>query len=67
LGDVGRADYRESCLRKLIAMRSYERGGFKREFLEIKGIPLCSIEHTVSISPRNGRFWEAAPEGDGAI
>ena len=58
LGDVGRADDRASCLRKCIAMRSDERGGLKREFLAIKGIPRCGIEHTVSLSPRNGRCGE---------
>ena len=40
VGDVGRADDRGSCLRKRIAVRSYERGGFKRAFLAIKGRPL---------------------------
>ena len=64
-GDVGRADDPGSCLRKLIAMRFSERGGFKREFLAIKGIPLHGIEHTVSVSPRNERFQGASPEGGG--
>ena len=43
------------------------RDGFKREFLEIKGLPIGGLKHSVSASPRNERFWGVQLSGDGAI
>jgi hypothetical protein len=45
-----------SSLRKLMAMRSSGRAGFRREFLEIKGIERNHSMHTVSASPTNEGF-----------
>jgi len=40
------------------------REGVSRESsLAIKEMPLCGIEHTGSISPRNERFQESIPAG----
>jgi hypothetical protein len=45
-----------SSLRKLMAMLSSGRAGFRREFLEIKRIERHHSTHTVSASPKNEGF-----------
>ncbi len=37
------------------------KDGFKREFLEIKGLPIRGLKHSVSASPRNEGFREVIP------
>src|SRR2546426_4580622 len=61
------ADEARFCLRKLMVMFYYERAGFKREFLEINGIHIHGLKHSVRASPRNERFWGVQRSGHGAI
>ena len=55
------ADEARFCLRKLMVMFYYERAGFKREFLEINGIHIHGLKHSVRASPRNEGFREIIP------
>jgi hypothetical protein len=50
------ADNPVSSLRKLIAMLSVGRAGFRREFLEINVIERHHITHVVRGSPTNEGF-----------
>jgi len=44
-----------------MAMLYFERGSFRREFLEIKMIERHHITHAVRASPKNEGFREAIP------
>jgi hypothetical protein len=50
-----------SSLRKLIAMLSSGREGFRREFLEINGIDRHHSTHTFRASPKNEVFEVCNP------
>jgi hypothetical protein len=50
------ADNPISSLRKLIAMLSVGRAGFRREFLEINVLERHRITHVVRVSPTNEGF-----------
>jgi len=41
-----------------MAMLSFERASFRREFLEIKGIERHHIRHVVRVSPKKVGFRE---------
>src|SRR6266851_5527955 len=55
------ADNPVLSLRKLMAMLSSGRTGFRREFLEINGIERHHSMHTVRTSPTNEGFREVIP------
>ncbi len=59
------ADEPVSSLRKLMAMLSSGRAGFRREFLEIKEIERHHSTHTVRASPKNGVFERSSQQCSG--